>query len=660
MLLKDMGINTRTVNALANKDINTLKDMVEYKPRRYYFFKNPIGIDSFSDGVYMAVKAKQLEVDKRTSNKGGKKYLYFKLQDLENGQTFTALMFCNVFKFPQYYQNNNKDMVFCGKLKFDDYFGWSVVNIIDMIPLNQYKPFFKAEYSNIKGVSDANFNKILNDSLNLISKKDFLDKKILKEANLVDYKTAILGMHYPKNIQDIKNAKYRLIFDDLLFFNIMMQKNNESFSKETTLNLKNDNKTDDFLNTLDFALTDGEGSQKEVIDYIINNSKNNIRNDILLQGDVGCGKTIVAIACMMFAAENGYQSILMTPREILAKQHYREVKEYADKLGIKTVFLYSGLKAKEKKDIYKSIKNGETMFIIGTHSCISKDVEYKNLGFVITDEEHLFGVAQKDELLLKSKEGVNALSMSATPIPRTLANVLYGDQKEIKIISKKPNGRLPILTKASANRQSTMKLMLGEIQKGRQCYVVCPAIENNDKVELISIEKVYREYKNFFDQFNIKVGVVNGKMKSEEIKKTTDAFVKNKIQILISTTVIEVGVNVPNATVMTIEQSERFGLASLHQLRGRVGRGKYQSYCVLLSNNVNNERIKIMCDTNDGFKIAEFDLEQRRSGDLIGTEQSGINKYVEEMLQHPKTYDLAKKISSKLSSTELKGIISWF
>lgn len=660
MLLKDMGINTRTVNALANKDINTLKDMVEYKPRRYYFFKNPIGIDSFSDGVYMAVKAKQLEVDKRTSNKGGKKYLYFKLQDLKNGQTFTALMFCNVFKFPQYYQNNNKDMVFCGKLKFDDYFGWSVVNIIDMIPLNQYKPFFKAEYSNIKGVSDANFNKILNDSLNLISKKDFLDKKILKEANLVDYKTAILGMHYPKNIQDIKNAKYRLIFDDLLFFNIMMQKNNESFSKETTLNLKNDNKTDDFLNTLDFALTDGEGSQKEVIDYIINNSKNNIRNDILLQGDVGCGKTIVAIACMMFAAENGYQSILMTPREILAKQHYREVKEYADKLGIKTVFLYSGLKAKEKKDIYKSIKNGEAMFIIGTHSCISKDVEYKNLGFVITDEEHLFGVAQKDELLLKSKEGVNALSMSATPIPRTLANVLYGDQKEIKIISKKPNGRLPILTKASANRQSTMKLMLGEIQKGRQCYVVCPAIENNDKVELISIEKVYHEYKNFFDQFNIKVGVVNGKMKSEEIKKTTDAFVKNKIQILISTTVIEVGVNVPNATVMTIEQSERFGLASLHQLRGRVGRGKYQSYCVLLSNNVNNERIKIMCDTNDGFKIAEFDLEQRRSGDLIGTEQSGINKYVEEMLQHPKTYDLAKKISSKLSSTELKGIISWF
>lgn len=660
MLLKDMGINTRTVNALANKDINTLKDMVEYKPRRYYFFKNPIGIDSFSDGVYMAVKAKQLEVDKRTSNKGGKKYLYFKLQDLENGQTFTALMFCNVFKFPQYYQNNNKDIVFCGKLKFDDYFGWSVVNIIDMIPLNQYKPFFKAEYSNIKGVSDANFNKILNDSLNLISKKDFLDKKILKEANLVDYKTAILGMHYPKNIQDIKNAKYRLIFDDLLFFNIMMQKNNESFSKETTLNLKNDNKTDDFLNTLDFALTDGEGSQKEVIDYIINNSKNNIRNDILLQGDVGCGKTIVAIACMMFAAENGYQSILMTPREILAKQHYREVKEYADKLGIKTVFLYSGLKAKEKKDIYKSIKNGEAMFIIGTHSCISKDVEYKNLGFVITDEEHLFGVAQKDELLLKSKEGVNALSMSATPIPRTLANVLYGDQKEIKIISKKPNGRLPILTKTSNNRQTAMALMLDEIKKGRQCYVVCPAIENNDKVELISIEKVYHEYKNFFDQFNIRVGVVNGKMKSEEIKKTTNAFVKNKIQILISTTVIEVGVNVPNATVMTIEQSERFGLASLHQLRGRVGRGKYQSYCVLLSNNVNNERIKIMCDTNDGFKIAEFDLEQRRSGDLIGTEQSGINKYVEEMLQHPKTYDLAKKISSKLSSTELKGIISWF
>ena len=280
----------------------------------------------------------------------------------------------------------------------------------------------------------------------------------------------------------------------------------------------------------------------------------------------------MAAALMVYSEENGYQSVMMAPRGVLARQHYEEIKGYADELGIRCVFLQSDMRQKERRDILKEIASGEAQFIIGTHSCIAKDVKYKNLGAVITDEEHLFGVNQKKALLEKAKSGVHSLSMSATPIPRTMATVIYGNQKEIMVISQKPAGRRPIQTNAYTDRSQVFARMEEEIQKGHQCYVVCPAIEDNDKTDLISIERVEKDYRDHFEPKGIRVGIVNGKMKAEEAKKVIADYVENQYQILISTTVIEVGVNVPNATVMVIEQADRFGLASLHQLRGRVGR----------------------------------------------------------------------------------------
>ena len=392
-------------------------------------------------------------------------------------------------------------------------------------------------------------------------------------------------------------------------------------------------------------MTSGDGGQKGVLNDIFRKIRDGERVNMLLQGDVGCGKTIVAAALMMYSAENNYQSVLIAPRDVLAKQHYEEIKGYAEKMGFTCVFLGGGLKVSEKKKVLKEIESGNVDFIVGTHACIADSVKYHNLGVVITDEEHLFGVEQKEALIKKAKDGVHSLSMSATPIPRTMASVIYGDQKEIRVISQKPAGRLPIITTGEQQREKAFARMEEQISLGHQCYVVCPAIEENEKSDLTSIEAVEVLYRSYFEPKGIEIGIVNGKMKKEEVEANISDFVANKKQILISTTVIEVGVNVPNSTVMVIEQADRFGLATLHQLRGRVGRNALQSYCILICEDENNSRVQVMCDTNDGFKIAEADLEQRGSGDLLGTAQSGSNKYVEKMLNNPQLFAITSRVA---------------
>ncbi len=331
----------------------------------------------------------------------------------------------------------------------------------------------------------------------------------------------------------------------------------------------------------------------------------------------------------------------MAPRGVLAIQHYDELKKYADTLGINIAFLRSGMNARERREVLNGISSGEIPFIVGTHSCLSDDVIYKNLGTIITDEEHLFGVKQKEQLEKKAGEGVHMLSMSATPIPRTLATIIFGKSKEILTIKTMPKGRLPIKTISETGHSKSFAMLEHEIKNGHQAYVVCPAIENKEDTDIVSIEEMEIIYRNYFVKRRIEVGILNGKMKKDEIEAIIKDFVDGKIQILLSTTVVEVGVNVPNATVMVIEQADRFGLASLHQLRGRVGRNNYQSYCILVTDAIDNPRIRIMCETTDGFRIAEEDLKLRGTGNLIGVEQAGFNKYVEEMIMYPDLYKKA-------------------
>jgi len=351
---------------------------------------------------------------------------------------------------------------------------------------------------------------------------------------------------------------------------------------------------------------------------------------------------------MFSMADNGFQSVLMAPTGVLAKQHFKELSSYSEKYGYNTVYLGGDLKAKEKKEVLKKIKSGEAHFIIGTHAVISDNVEFKNLALTIVDEEHKFGVIQRETLRKKASEGVHSISMSATPIPRSLALTLYGDAMDIYTISTMPNGRLPVKTAVTNENKAIFSFMQKEIEKGHQCYIVCPLIENDtdDDRELPeSVEEIYQKVCDYFliHNKNIKASVITGKMNDEEKSRIIGEFSKNETQILIATTIIEVGVNVPNATVIAIMNAERFGLAGLHQLRGRVGRGNLQSYCILKSKELENERLQVMCETTDGFKIAQEDLKQRGTGDILGVKQSGEDENVKLMLKHPKIYEAIRE-----------------
>ena len=346
----------------------------------------------------------------------------------------------------------------------------------------------------------------------------------------------------------------------------------------------------------------------------------------LIQGDVGSGKTAVAMTAALMAVKNGYQAALMAPTEVLASQHYESFKEFFDKFGIKVCLLKGSLKKKEKEAVKELISTGEADVIVGTHAIIQEDVEFKKLGLVITDEQHRFGVKQRNVL---SEKGINAhaMVMTATPIPRTLALILYGDL-DVSVIDELPPGRQHIDTFAvnSSYHQRAYGFIRKEVENGRQAYMVCPMIEENDAIEAKSVMQMIDEVSQT-DFKGLSVAVLHGKMKADEKERIMKDFAENKIQILVSTTVIEVGINVPNATIMLIENAERFGLSQLHQLRGRVGRGKYQSYCILVTDSkseVTKERMKVMKKTNDGFEISETDLKLRGPGEFFGTRQHGV------------------------------------
>lgn len=643
MELQKINNSTRTTNALKKKHIHTVSDLLEFSPSKYRFYGNPVSVSQCVPEQYVAIQATQLFVKKNKLSKRRQFFLVFRFRD-QFGVEFDVTLFEGAFNFEKYLENNNKVLVICGRFKVNEY-GASLDDISGFYPIENYRPHIYPIYPYIKSVGAENLANMRSHYLEM--QPEILEKKALDEAgiDLVSYPEALKFLHYPTNYQDITRAKNRILFNDLLYFSLSLKEGIVETPKITEKRFLSWSKTQQFIASLPFSLTSGDGGQKGVLNDIFRKIRDGERVNMLLQGDVGCGKTIVAAAIMMYSAENNYQSVLIAPRDVLAKQHYEEIKGYAEKMGFTCVFLGGGLKVSEKKKVLKEIESGNVDFIVGTHACIADSVKYHNLGVVITDEEHLFGVEQKEALIKKAKDGVHSLSMSATPIPRTMASVIYGDQKEIRVISQKPAGRLPIITTGEQQREKAFARMEEQISLGHQCYVVCPAIEENEKSDLTSIEAVEVLYRSYFEPKGIEIGIVNGKMKKEEVEANISDFVANKKQILISTTVIEVGVNVPNSTVMVIEQADRFGLATLHQLRGRVGRNALQSYCILICEDENNSRVQVMCDTNDGFKIAEADLEQRGSGDLLGTAQSGSNKYVEKMLNNPQLFAITSRVA---------------
>jgi len=491
--------------------------------------------------------------------------------------------------------------------------------------------YHATELLNAKGLSSRAIGKLTKGLLPLL--KNHLDEtlsaSLVDKLNLPTRVQALVDVHQPKDAKSLVRAQKRLKFEEFFFLQLHLLKlkltRNKKFKGYPFENLgEGFNK---FYNKyLPFELT---GAQKRVLKEIRNDVRNPQQMNRLLQGDVGSGKTLVALLSMLMAVDNGYQACLMAPTEILARQHFTTISEYLESQNIKVAILTGSTKTKVRRVLHEQLENGEIDILIGTHALIEDKVKFQNLAFVVIDEQHRFGVAQRAKLWKKNKFPPHMLVMTATPIPRTLSMTLYGDL-DVSIIDELPPGRKDVKTmwKTDSSRLQIINFMREQIALQRQIYVVFPLIEESEKLDYKNLMEGYNAIEREFPLPEFQVSVVHGQMKPEDKEYEMKRFVDGVTNIMVATTVIEVGVNVPNASVMIIESAERFGLSQLHQLRGRVGRGAEQSYCILVSGNKvsveGKTRLKTMVDTNDGFKISEVDLELRGPGDMMGTKQSGV------------------------------------
>lgn len=453
---------------------------------------------------------------------------------------------------------------------------------------------------------------------------EFLPEWIRNKYNLVDYLFAVQNIHYPESDDAFQKARRRLVFEELLLLQLgLINLKSSSDSTVTGIRFSAAAEVRNFIRQLPFKLTN---AQIRVFIEIERDMESIKLMNRLIQGDVGSGKTIVAVIALVKAVKSGYQGAFMAPTEILAEQHYRSIKPMLEPFGIRTALLTGSTTAKASRDLLQSVTEGKVDILIGTHALLEDKVVFQKLGLVVTDEQHRFGVRQRTTLSQKG-DNPDILVMTATPIPRTLALILYGDL-DISIIDELPPGRKKVMTYTvdGTMRERINKFIRKQVAQGRQVYIVCPLVEESDTVEAKAAAELAEELRNrtFSD---LRVGLIHGKMKSSEKDKIMSSYVNGETDILVSTTVIEVGVNVPNASLMVVENAERFGLAQLHQLRGRVGRGEYQSYCILFNDSkseISRERMKVMEKTSDGFVISEKDLELRGPGDFFGTRQHGI------------------------------------
>jgi len=482
-----------------------------------------------------------------------------------------------------------------------------------------------------KGLNSRAISKLVKNLLPLLENniEENLSDEVLTKFKIPKKKNALINIHISKDLKILERAQKRLKFEEFFFLQLHLLKSKQLRKTKTigySLADIGENFNDFYNNHLKFPLTN---AQKKVIKEIRADVKKNQQMNRLLQGDVGSGKTIVALLSMLIAIDNGYQACIMAPTEILAQQHFKTMSQELNSLDIKIDILTGSKKSKARKVLLEELKNGDINLLIGTHALLEDTVEFSNLGFVVIDEQHRFGVAQRAKLWKKNKYPPHILVMTATPIPRTLSMTLYGDL-DVSVIDELPPGRKEIKTlwKSDSSRLNIIRFMHEQIKEGRQVYIVFPLIDESAKLDYKNLIEGFDSIVREFPLPDFQVSVVHGQMKSADKEYEMQRFVEGKTDILVATTVIEVGVNVPNASVMVIESAERFGLSQLHQLRGRVGRGANQSYCVLMSGHKvsvdGKTRLQTMVDTNDGFKLAEVDLKLRGPGDMMGTKQSGL------------------------------------
>ena len=631
MDLKEIGLPLKKISQLNSKKMFTTEDVLDFFPRKYFDYRVPTPVHSLKDGERYSVVVVIKEI------KLAEKYIDIKCWDAKTFDKVSVRLFNQNYRYDEFSNLQELEACVCGKVTINEY-GRTFINP-DVFTLDVEKGLSVYPlYSKISGMSEAYFKTVLQKSFENTVIEDSIAQKAKDLFELLSEEDMYKKMHNPESTEDIVKARKRKVFDILYVFAkemILAAESGRKTSPYIPLRLTNCN---NLVQALPYDLTQ---DQKNIINSFIIKARKGERIHALLQGDVGSGKTVVAFLLMLSMSDNGYQSALMAPTGILARQHYEELVKYITPYGLKAVFLSGDMKAAEKKKALKLIKDGDADFIVGTHAVISKDVEFCNLGLTVVDEEHKFGVLQREALEEKALEGVHSISMSATPIPRSLALTMYGESFDIYTIQSMPNGRKPIDTRQYATDEEVFGHINSEIVKGHQAYIVCPLIEDkntdDDKKKPESVLEVYKKAVKYFPE-NVKIEVITGKMKDEQKSDIIGRFSRNEVQILIATTIIEVGVNVPNTTVIGIMDADMFGLSGLHQLRGRVGRNSLQSYCLLRSEDFENERLLAMRETNDGFRIAEKDLKIRGTGELIGLKQSGNDYYMEIALKYPMFY----------------------
>lgn len=616
------GIGEKTAGLFAKLGIHTVEDLLVYFPRDYETFKECVEIAYAPTGMVNAVQA---TVCGNPTVKKVRNLTILSVLVKDN----SGAMQITFFNMP-YLRNMLKagsTYIFRGQIQAK-----GTVRVMEQPKI--YSPaeyygllkFIQPRYALTKGVTNQAIQKAMKQVLTFhpFAADDYPDY-MRGEYRLITYKEAIHGIHFPIDFEQLYSARRRLVFDEFFNFLFFLRQN-----KELTERLPNEYpmiETADtvrFLEQLPYQLTK---AQKKVWAQIRNDLNSGYCMNRLIQGDVGSGKTIIAILALLECASNGFQGAMMAPTEVLATQHYEDVCRYIEKYHIRLepVLLVGSMSASEKKKAYAKIANGEANLVIGTHAVIQDKVIFKNLALVVTDEQHRFGVRQREKLAHKGKEP-HVLVMSATPIPRTLAIILYGDL-QVSVIDELPAERLPIknCVVGTSYRPKAYEFITKEVRSGRQAYVVCPMVEEGESDTLENVVDYTEKLKASLPA-DIQVAYLHGKMKPAEKNRIMEEFSQKNIDVLVSTTVIEVGINVPNATVMMVENAERFGLAQLHQLRGRVGRGEHQSYCIFINSNESKEstaRLDILNKSNDGFYIANEDLKLRGPGDLFGIRQSG-------------------------------------
>ncbi|MBO5261235.1 MAG: ATP-dependent DNA helicase RecG [Coprococcus sp.] len=644
------GVGDKTMESFVRLGINTVQDLLTYYPRTYVTYEDPVCIKELSPGTRQSVRAvinSRAEVRKIH----GLSVVILYARDY-SGTIKLTWFNC---PFLRYFFHIGQEFVFVGEVAIKN-------GMLTMTQPEYYTPekygelthVWQPVYTVTAGITSKTIQKAVKAAMPVIdSIPEYLPDDALKEYDILGISDAVRTVHFPLDEQHLKKAIKRIAFDEFFRFICGLHSIKEdSVYLENRCKISCDRDVYEFINGLSFTLT---GAQMEAVRDVLSDMNSEHVMNRLIQGDVGSGKTIVAAVSLFAASKCGYQGVLMAPTEVLAVQHYNELKERFEPYNIRVGLLTGSMTAKDKRAMYQLIKEGEISVVIGTHALIQDKVEYNNLGLVVTDEQHRFGVRQRQKLSEKG-EMPHTLVMSATPIPRTLAIIMYGDL-DISVIDELPKGRIPIKNCVvdDSFRKTARGFIVREVSKGHQVYIVCPMVEASEALDSVSNVIEYTEElkeaikKEYGAQ--ISVTCLHGRMKAAEKNKILDDFYKGEISILVSTTVIEVGINNPNATVMMVENAERFGLAQLHQLRGRVGRGNLQSYCIFMSGKKDKatmERLSVLEKSNDGFFIAGEDLKMRGPGDFFGVRQSGdIMFKVGDIYNHADMLKAAQSVYAK-------------